>query len=161
MEGLDDDSGAPAQPAPVESQAAVPPPVAATASPAAADYPDPIILSIGDIGVTRFWVVTPNGTAPLAGSRWIAFDRTQTESKIPTWAIVLAIIFAVFCLIGLFFLLVKEQVTRGHVEVMVTAGNLMHTTQVPITREVQIAQIRQNVAQAQTLAAAGGHPGQA
>ncbi len=57
---------------------------------------DPILLTIGDIGVSRHWVVTPNGTAHLAGSRWIARDMSRTESKIPTWAIVLAIIFAFF-----------------------------------------------------------------
>ena len=43
---------------------------------------DPIVLSIGDIGITKHWVVTPNGTAPLAGSQWIARDMSRTESKI-------------------------------------------------------------------------------
>src|SRR5262245_23021640 len=66
-------------------------------------------VTIGDIGVTRNWVVTPNGNAPVAGSRWIVLDQSRTERKIPTWAIVLAIVFAVLCLIGLLFLLVKED----------------------------------------------------
>lgn len=114
---------------------------------------DPVILTIGDIGVTRHWVVTPNGTAPLAGSQWIGRDISRTETKIPTWAIVLAIIFALACLVGLLFLLVKERVTTGHFEVSVTSGSLYHVTQIPISSEPQIAQIRNLVNQAQSLAA--------
>lgn len=115
---------------------------------------DPIVLTIGDIGVTRHWVVTPNGTAPLAGSQWIARDLSRTENKIPTWAIVLAIIFALACLIGLLFLLVKEKQTTGHFEVSVSSGTLYHVTQLPISNEWQIGQARTLVSQAQSLAAA-------
>jgi len=118
------------------------------------DATDPIVLTIGDIGVTRNWVVTPNGTARLGGSQWIARDMTRTESKIPTWAIVLAVIFALVCLLGLLFLLAKEKYTTGYVEVSVHAGNLSHATQIPVSSQYQVAQIRQQVSQAQTLAAA-------
>jgi len=118
------------------------------------DATDPIVLTIGDIGVTRNWVVTPNGTGRLTGSQWIARDMTRTESKIPAWAIVLAIIFALLCLLGLLFLLVKETQTTGYVEVSVQAGTLFHATQVPVSTPYQVAQIRQQVSQAQTLAAA-------
>jgi len=112
------------------------------------------VLAIGDIGVTRNWVVTPNGNARLGGSQWIARDLTRTESKIPSWAIVLAIVFALFCLLGLLFLLAKEQYTTGYVEVSVQAGSLFHATQVPVSGSYQVAQIRQQVSQAQSLAAA-------
>lgn len=115
---------------------------------------DQIVLTIGDIGVTRHWVVTPNGSAPLAGSQWITRDMTRVESKIPTWAIVLAIIFALLCLVGLLFLLVKEPQTRGHIEVSVQNGTLYHVTQIPVVSAAQIDQIRQQVHQAQTLTAA-------
>jgi hypothetical protein len=71
---------------------------------------DPIVLTIGDIGVTRNWVVTPNGTARLSGSQWI--------------------------------------------EVSVQAGSLYHATQIPVSGQYQVAQVRQQVSQAQTLAAA-------
>ena len=118
------------------------------------DATDPIVLTIGDIGVTRNWVVTPNGTARLGGSQWIARDMTRTESKIPTWAIVLAVVFALVCLLGLLFLLAKEKYTTGYVEVSVQAGNLLHATQIPVSSQYQVAQIRQQVSQAQTLAAA-------
>jgi uncharacterized membrane protein YeiB len=118
------------------------------------DATDPIVLTIGDIGVTRNWVVTPNGTARVGGSQWIARDMTRTESKIPTWAIVLAVVFALVCLLGLLFLLAKEKHTTGYVEVSVQAGNLVHATQIPVSSQYQVAQIRQHVSQAQTLAAA-------
>ena len=118
------------------------------------DATDPIVLTIGDIGVTRNWVVTPNGTARLGGSQWIARDMTRTESKIPTWAIVLAVVFALVCLLGLLFLLAKEKHTTGYFEVSVQAGNLLHATQIPVSSQYQVAQIRQQVSQAQTLAAA-------
>jgi hypothetical protein len=134
------------------------PPESAPASapvPAAAPAPKPggYLLTIGDIGVTPDTIVTPNGAAPLAGSQWIATDMTRTESKIPTWAIVLAIVFAIFCLLGLFFLLVKERVTTGYVDVSVRSGELYHRTQVPVSNEYQVAQTRALVAQAQSLAA--------
>jgi hypothetical protein len=129
----------------------VPQPAGTLQSP---DATDPTLLTIGDIGVTRNWVVTPNGTARLGGSQWSARDMTRTESKIPTWAIVLAVIFALVCLLGLLFLLAKEKYTTGYVEVSVQAGNLIHATQIPVASQYQVAQIRQQVSQAQTLAAA-------
>ena len=138
-------------PPPEVSPPAVPQPAGGLESP---DATDPIVLTIGDIGVTRNWVVTPNGTARLDGSQWIARDMTRTESKIPTWAIVLAVVFALVCLLGLLFLLAKEKHTTGYVEVSVQAGNLVHATQIPVSSQYQVAQIRQQVSQAQTLAAA-------
>lgn len=140
------------QPAPDVPQAAVPdvPPAAPVAAPQAEN----IVLTIGDIGVSQHWIVTPNGNAPLTGSAWIANDMSRTEQKIPTWAIVMAIIFALLCLVGLFFLLVKESRTTGHFEVTVRSGSLMHMTQIPVTHEHQVQQLRAQVAQAQAMAAA-------
>jgi hypothetical protein len=136
------------------------PPEAATPAQAAPSPPatasgvrtQAFILTIGDIGVTPDVVVTPNGNGPLAGSQWIAMDMSRTERKIPSWAIVLAIIFALLCLIGLLFLLVKEDRTTGYVEVSVRSGSLYHRTQIPVSSQTQIMQIRQLVGQAQTLA---------
>jgi hypothetical protein len=146
----------PRSPSPPPSQPPPPSPAGppAPASPAAAEVQDPIVLTIGDIGVTRNWVVTPNGNARLAGSQWIARDMTRVESRIPPWAIVLAIVFALACLLGLLFLLVKEQYTTGYVEVSVQAGTLFHATQIPVSGHHQVAHVRQQVSEAQTLAAA-------
>jgi hypothetical protein len=145
-----DPSQRPAPP-PAASPPPVPPPAGDLQSP---EGTDPIVLTIGDIGVTHSWVVTPNGNARLAGSQWIARDMTRVESRIPPWAIVVAIVFALACLLGLLFLLVKEQYTTGYVEVSVQAGNLFHATQIPVSGSHQVAHVRQQVSQAQTLAAA-------
>lgn len=114
----------------------------------------PYLLTIGDIGLTEAWVVTPNGAAPLRGSQWIVRDNSVTMSAIPTYAIVLAIVFAVFCLLGLLFLLIKEQRTTGYVEVSVRSGNLYHVTQLPVWDPIQVQHLRSTVHHAQTLAAA-------
>jgi hypothetical protein len=112
----------------------------------------PAVLTIGDITVTEDRILTPNGTAPLKGSQWFVRDLSRTEEKIPTSAIVLAIIFSVFCLLGLLFLLQKEKRTTGYVEVEVRSGKLTHTTQIPVSSPYVVNQVRALVAQAQALA---------
>jgi hypothetical protein len=135
----------------VDDPTAMPGPPATKANNATATA---VLFSIGDIGVTRTSVVTPNGSAPLKGSQWIARDATRQEQHIPAWAIVLAILFALACLLGLLFLLVKETRTVGYVEVTVTSENLMYMTQIPVGGASAVAQVRQQVAYAQSLAAA-------
>lgn len=115
---------------------------------------EPIVLTIGDIGVTERWITTPNGYAPLKGSQWIITDRTITEQKIPTWAWVACIIGLLACLLGLLFLLVKEEVTTGYVQVSVRSGNLYHVTEIRVTKQQNVAWLRQLVSQAQSMAAA-------
>lgn len=110
-------------------------------------------VAIGDITVVGWEIFTPNGSAPIGRSRWIAIDNSRTESHIPTFAIVLAILFAVFCLLGLLFLLVKETTTTGYVEVRVDAHGLHHVTQIPVRHASDVAQARSLVAWAQSLAA--------
>ena len=129
------------------------PPLLPPASPAVSSAPEQLLTTIGDIGVSPSWIVTPNGSAPIAGSVWIANDQSRQTERIPPYAIVLAIIFAFACLLGLFFLLIKERTTTGYVEVSVRSGTLYHVTQVPVTDHAQVAHIRQLVAYAQSLAA--------
>lgn len=113
-----------------------------------------VVLSIGDVGVSRSWIVTPNGTAPLRGSQWVVQDMSITTKRIPAYAIVLAVIFALACLLGLLFLLITERTTSGYANVSVRSGDLQHTTQIPVWNPVTVAQVRQAVAQAQSMAAA-------
>jgi hypothetical protein len=117
---------------------------------------EPILLWIGDIGVSQHWVVTPNGNAPLAGSQWIVRDGTRVEESIPGYAIALAIIFFIFCLLGLLFLLIKERRTSGYVEVTVRAGDVYHVTQLPARHAMEVDGIRRLVHQAQSMAYAQG-----
>jgi hypothetical protein len=110
------------------------------------------VLIIGDIGVTEHWVVTPNGTTALKGTRWVATDNTRIQQRIPTVAIVLAVVFAFVCLLGLLFLLMKEDYVTGYVEVRVTADDLDHWTQVPINATSEVVQKHAIVSQAQAMA---------
>ena len=89
------------------------------------------MLAFGDITVMNDSIVTPSGTMPLKGAVWTATDMSRTEEKIPTVAIVLAIVFALLCLIGLLFLLMKEKKTTGFIQVTVTSGGRHHSTMIP------------------------------
>ncbi|GGT89801.1 MULTISPECIES: hypothetical protein [Streptomyces] len=91
------------------------------------------LLSLGDITVVGDQIITPAGSMPLKGAVWNAMDMSRTEEKIPTVAIVLAIVFALLCLIGLLFLLMKEKQTTGFIQVTVTSGGRHHTTMIPAT----------------------------
>lgn len=119
---------------------------------------EPVLFSVGDIGIGQAWIVTPNGTAPLAGSQWIAHDNSRLERTIPAYAIVLAIVFFLVCLLGLLFLLIKEERTTGYVDVSVRSGNLYHVTQLPVRSQVEIHQIRGLVHHAQSMAAQAPSP---
>ncbi|WP_086830973.1 hypothetical protein [Streptomyces sp. NRRL B-24572] len=88
-------------------------------------------LAIGDISVVGDQILTPAGPMPLKGAVWNAMDMSRVEEKIPTVAIVLAVVFAVFCLLGLLFLLMKEKQTTGYVQVTVSSGGRHHSTLIP------------------------------
>jgi hypothetical protein len=118
--------------------------------------PEQFLFAVGDIHVSPHWVVTPSGTAPLAGAQWFFVDQSRTERKIPTWAIVLAVVFALACLLGLLFLLVKEEVTVGFVAVSVRAGDMSHTTHVAVSNRGQVAHLSSLVQQVQQLTARAG-----
>ncbi|MFF0080887.1 hypothetical protein ACFYR1_14470 [Streptomyces canus] len=103
-------------------------PPAPGAAPAGGGAP---LLSIGDITVMSDQIITPAGPLPLRGAVWNATDMSHTEEKIPAHAIVLAIIFFVFCLLGLLFLLMKEKRTTGYIQVTVTSAGRHHSTMLP------------------------------
>ncbi|MFG2330401.1 hypothetical protein ACGFMM_12310 [Streptomyces sp. NPDC048604] len=90
-------------------------------------------LQIGDISVVGDQIVTPSGTMPLKGAVWNAMDLSRVEEKIPPVAIVLAVIFFLACLLGLLFLLMKERITTGYVQVTVTSGGRHHSVLIPAT----------------------------
>lgn len=89
------------------------------------------VLAIGDITVMGDQIVTPGGSLPLRGAVWNATDMSHTEEKIPPHAIVLAILFFVFCLLGLLFLLMKEKRTVGYIQITVTSAGRHHSTMIP------------------------------
>ncbi|MFD8208135.1 hypothetical protein ACFV2S_17285 [Streptomyces sp. NPDC059695] len=91
------------------------------------------VLSLGDITVVGDQIITPAGAMPLKGAVWNAMDMSRTEEKMPTVAIVLAVVFFIFCLLGLLFLLMKEKSTTGFIQVTVTSGGRHHSTMIPAT----------------------------
>ena len=110
--------------------------------------PEPYLLTIGDIGVTPSWVVTPRGTVPLLGSQWWVAERSGWRQQIPVWAIVLAVL--LFPL-GLLFLLVKEPRLQTWLEVTVRSAGVVHQAAVAVP-SVEAAQVPGKVAHVRDLA---------
>lgn len=106
---------------------------------------------IGDIAVTADHVVTPTGTVPLRGSTWTVVDGTRRSETISTTGIVLCIVFVWFCLLGLLFLLMKEQRTDGFVQVTVMNQGWSHTTWVPATGPQTYSQVVAQVSWARQM----------
>ena len=112
------------------------------------------MAQINEIAVTSSTVHTPAGDIPLAGSTWQVSDFWQTEQKTPTWAIVLAIAgFCVLTVLSLLFLLVKETVYRGTVQVTVTNGPRQYVARIPVGTQAQVQHIHQQVNYVRSLAA--------
>jgi len=104
-----------------------------------------MLLSIGDIAVYAGGVVTPSGSFPHRDLTWVVRDNSTTTEGIPAYAIVLAIVFFLVCLLGLLFLLIKERKMTGYVEVSVQGPTGYHVTQIPVSNPQQVAFIRQQV----------------
>jgi hypothetical protein len=114
----------------------------------------PVVALIGEIAVTPTTVRTPAGEIPLAQSTWQVSDYWQTEQKTPTWAIVAAVLgFCVLAVFSLLFLLVKQTVHRGTVQVTVTNGPRQYVARIPVTTQEQVAQIHNQVNYVRSLAA--------
>jgi hypothetical protein len=115
-----------------------------------------ILMTLGDMAVTPTHVLTPAGAHPISATTWIVQDNVQVTQNIPTWAIVLAVVFAVFCLLGLLFLLVKEDRVQGMVSVSVQGPGFFHATQLPVVSNLQVGAIHQQVNYVRSIAAARG-----
>lgn len=114
----------------------------------------PVVAQVGEIAVTSSTVRTPAGDIPLARSTWQVSDYWQHEQRTPRWAVVAAI--AGFCVINVFsllFLLVKEPVQRGTVQVTVTNGPHQYVARIPVTDQGQVQYVHQQVNYVRSLAA--------
>ncbi|MBF6426633.1 hypothetical protein IU440_18270 [Nocardia cyriacigeorgica] len=115
--------------------------------------PGGFVMSIGDIGISEDSVTTPAGTMPLRGAVWTITDMSQTSEKIPTYAVVLAILFFPLCFLGLLFLLVKERTTVGYVQVTVTSEGRYHSTMIPVQNQQTFPMLLHQVNYARSLSA--------
>lgn len=120
------------------------------AQPQSGGYAQPLVV-IGDITVTADGIITPAGTMPLKGAVWTLTDMSRTEEKIPTHAIVLAVVFVALCFLGLLFLLMKERTTAGHVQVTVNSGGKFHSTMIPVYDPMAVHHIMQQVNYARSV----------
>jgi len=121
---------------------------------------EPVLVVIGDISVTATRVYTPSGSRPLSEVSWNITDLSVTSQEIPTWAIICAVVFFLFCFLGLLFLLAKETRTQGSLQVTVHSPGFVHTATVPVSSPAQVADINGRVNYVRTLAVAYGAPGQ-
>ncbi|MEE2038915.1 hypothetical protein Q8791_16970 [Nocardiopsis sp. CT-R113] len=109
--------------------------------------------AIGEIAFSQTTVITPVGRFPIRGTVWTVNDMSRTERTTPTWAVIVAIlVFWWTCLLGLLFLLVKEQKTTGHVQVSVQGHDKHYTTSILVTHPGMVGQIHQQVNYARNLA---------
>lgn len=121
--------------------------------PPAAAHPGPVIAQFGEITVLPTVVRTPLGDMPLAGSTWYVADYWHTEQKIPSWAVVLAIVgFCVLTVFSLLFLLARETVHRGTVQVTVSNGGRQYVARIPVTDPAQVHHINNQVNYVRSLA---------
>ncbi len=113
-----------------------------------------VVAQIGDIRVTSKLVHTPAGSFPLAGSTWQVNDFWHTEQKTPTWALLTAIFgFCVLTVFSLLFLLVKETVHRGTVQVTVSNGRHQYVARNAVVNQEQVQYLHQQVNYVRALAA--------
>jgi hypothetical protein len=124
------------------------------AAQAAAQGAGPVMVTIGDIVCTNTTVITPSGQAPIGGVVWSYTDMSRTNRGIPTWAIVCAVVFFFFCLLGLLFLLAKEERTEGSVQVVVQGPGFLHQAQLPVYSLMQVQDYAARVNYARSLTAA-------
>lgn len=114
------------------------------------------LVTIGDVAVTQTQYVTPAGAFPLARTQWIVQENVYTTQGIPVYAIVLAVLFFLVCLLGLLFLLIKEERTTGYVQVTVQGSGTFHATQIPVSNRLQVGDVHQRVNYVRSLVAALG-----
>ncbi|MFI6769453.1 hypothetical protein [Streptomyces sp. NPDC050355] len=139
------------QPPPPGFPPSAPPPPPAPGAFQGAPQAGGMSLSLGDIAVSGDTIMTPAGPMPLKGAIWTATDMSRTEEKIPAHAVVLAIVFFLFCLLGLLFLLMKERVTTGFVQITVNSGGRHHSTMVPVQSREQVMFVLNQVNYARSL----------
>jgi len=115
--------------------------------------PEQPLCQIGEIMVTTTMVHTPVGGCPLRGSQWTAQDQWIATQKTPTWAIVLAIVgFCILTIFSLLFLLAKETVLNGTVQVTVANGPFTYTARVPVFNHMAAQHVHNQVNYARAMA---------
>lgn len=118
---------------------------------------EPVMVQIGEIACTQNWLMVPGSTVPLSGCDFQLRESVTVQRRIPPYAIVLAIIFFMACLLGLLFLLIQEDVLSGSVEVTVSKpGGPKFNASVPVRSQRDIDEVRSKVDYARALVVQAG-----
>lgn len=86
--------------------------------------PEPFLFTIGDIGVSPSWIVTPQGNVPIVEADITAVNHTITTRKTPGWVIALVVIFIWVFFLSLLLLIIKEDRVTGSVMVTVSGAGV-------------------------------------
>ncbi|MBL1072879.1 hypothetical protein JK358_00555 [Nocardia sp. 2] len=108
---------------------------------------------MGDIAVTDTSIITPSGTFPLKGAIWTATDMSHASERMPPYAVILAIVFSLACGLGLLFLLIKERVISGYIQVTVANEGRFHSAMIPVQNQHTFPMVMQQVNYARSLSA--------
>jgi hypothetical protein len=114
---------------------------------------DEVVVQVGSIAAGMRWLHLPGGPVPLRGTSWTVRDQVHTTTQIPSYAIVLAVIFSVVFLLGLLFLLIKETTVEGVVQVGVEGDGFSYGTQVPVASYEEVHDVHHRVKAIRHLAA--------
>jgi hypothetical protein len=114
---------------------------------------DEVVVQVGSIAAGMHWLHLPGGPVPLHGTAWTVRDQVHTTTQIPSYAIVLAVIFSVVFLLGLLFLLIKETTVEGVVQVGVEGDGFHYATQVPVASYAEVRDVHHRVKAIRHLAA--------
>jgi hypothetical protein len=114
---------------------------------------DEVVVQVGSIAAGTQWLHLPGGPVPLQGTSWTVRDQVHTTTQIPSYAIVLAVIFSVVFLLGLLFLLIKETTVEGVVQVGVEGDGFRYGTQVPVASYEEVRDVHHRVKAIRHLAA--------
>lgn len=110
------------------------------------------LAMIGEIAVTTTMVHTPVGGCPLRGSQWMSQDQWISSQKTPTWAIVCAVVgFCFLTFFSLLFLLAKETILSGVVQVTVSNGPFTYVARIPVYNHAQAHHIHNQVNYARAM----------
>lgn len=117
-------------------------------------HPQPWLASIGDISISPHWVSTPSGQFPIRGTTWTVTDMTREQQRMSPYGVILCLLLIWVCLVGLLFLLMKEDTITGYVQVTVQGNGFHHTTMIPAMTRKTPWEVNQLVNYARSLAAA-------
>lgn len=135
---------APTPPVDFDPAATLPTPRAQT--PLGSADPGPVVVQIGEIGVTSTVVHTPAGDIPLAGTTWQVTETWHSEQRTPTWAILCSIfLFCPLLFFSLLFLLVKETIHRGTVQVTVSNSQQQYVARIAVTDPDEVTYVHRQV----------------